>query len=130
MNTPSVKSIMQITRVTAEQAKLAKFAFNATLDEIEEKFPVTAAWMRTCYHAPTRIHAMMNACDEAIGTYGIESTEGRNGRSLKYCNTGDSYAATICFEFKQGFFGRKLSRVFVGCWGDWVEKHGKREVAA
>lgn len=48
------------------------------------------------------------------GFHGVESlgTHRRNGKTVWYCNAGDTYAPTLCFN------GRRL---FVACWGDLIE---------
>jgi len=132
MNTPSVKTLMQISGVKRDQAILAKWALTHSAEEILEsgKFPQTDNYNRSCYHYPGDANILMAACDEALGTYGVEHVAGRNGKSLEYCNAGDPYVATLCFEFGSSIFGnRSLSRVFVGGYGDWVEKYGKRDAA-
>lgn len=127
MNTPSIKTLMSMTRCDVESAKLVKYALTHSADEVlaSGKFPDTERFERQCHHRPSDAHIMIVACDEALRTYGVECVTGRGGRLLEYCNTGDSYAPTLCFEFRGGVFGgRRLKRVWVGSWGDWVEKWG------
>lgn len=38
---------------------------------------------------------------------------------ISYCNTGDSYAPTLCYDHNSG-------RIFVSSWGDIVEKNPRR----
>jgi hypothetical protein len=129
MNTPSVKTLLSLTG-DIEKAKLVKFALTHSADEILESpnFPATREFERKCYNRPSDDHIMLVACDEALGTWGVEHCTGRGSRSLEYCNAGDAYKATLCFEFRRGIFGgRRLERVWIGCYGDWVEKWESKE---
>lgn len=129
MRTPSIKTLQTIGKCDVETAKKVKWALTHSADDIltSGKYPQTEKYNRSCYHYPGDALLMMVACDEALGTYGVEYVKGRNGKSLEYCNVGDAYASTLCFEFERGVFGGwSISRVFVGCYGDWVERNEER----
>ena len=55
------------------------------------------------------------AINHAAGFFGVEylGTHKRNGRSVYYCNAGDTYAPTLCF------IGPWL---IVSTWGDMIER--------
>jgi len=139
MRTPSIKAIKPLTRGSGD-AKLVKLALTESMqvlmDQYGEKFPLTLRWTQNCYFRPKDSEIRRRMVDEALGTYGVEWVESdeqpgglrlRGGRSLAYCNTGDSYGQTICWEFKLGLWGgKRLVRVFVGSWGDWVERWESR----
>lgn len=139
MRTPSIKAIMPLTRGSGD-AKLVKLALtmpkDTLLSELGEKFPRTQSWVNQCWNMPKVVEIRRHAVDEALGTYGVERVCSddqpgglriRGGRELEYCNTGDSYGQTICWEFRRGLFGRELVRVFIGSWGDWVERWESRK---
>ena len=58
--------------------------------------------------------------NELCGFHGIEllGQHTRSGKSVYYCNTGESYASTLCF------MGRRL---FVSSWGDLIENKTVKE---
>lgn len=53
--------------------------------------------------------------DTAVGNYGVEFLTG----GLYYSNTGDTYLTTLLYDLRK-------SRVFIGNWGDMVERYPKR----
>lgn len=58
----------------------------------------------------------MRAIDRVLETCGVEYMEpgeGANSPGFYYCNTGETYAATII---------KIRSRFRVACWGDIVER--------
>lgn len=140
MRTPSIKMIQPLTR-TSGDAKLAKRALTmGTYEIISEQwgdtFPHTMKWVRSCYNRPKPGEIRRAMVDEVLGTYGVEWLRSddqpgglrlRGDRELAYCNMGYAYAPTICWEFQRVVFGGlRLMRVFVGSWGDWVERWESR----
>lgn len=84
----------------------------------------TDQWRRQCYHEPreTAPETIMHAIDQVIGTCGTEAIFGADGCTmpvLEYCNTGDSYATTIMYDYVAGKY--RLTS-----WGDLVERFGRR----
>lgn len=62
---------------------------------------------------------MLHAIDEILGTFGVEPlgpVDMRDGPPFEYCNTGDSYAATIIYS-------RESDTLRIGSWGDIAERH-------
>jgi hypothetical protein len=92
-----------------------------------EDYPKTAAWIRACYHEPRPEEKKLRACDEILETYGTEAIESsvyqvdrfHHKIVAVYCNTGDSYAATILFETER-------ERFVITSWGDWVESSPRK----
>ena len=92
-----------------------------------EDYRSVAEWIKACYHPPSRAELKMKACDEILETCGVESIESKtylvDDYNLyivaTYCNTGDTYAATILFETE----GEKFR---LTSWGDWVETSPRR----
>jgi hypothetical protein len=68
------------------------------------------------------IDAVLDKCSDLIGGYGVEAINGRycdgfyQTVQLLYVNMGDTYDTTLCFDTER-------EKLFVGCWGDWVEKY-------
>lgn len=94
-----VKALMEIKDVTAEDARAIRYAWK------------------------TRLASRFEARDEVdriLRTCGVEflGFDKRSGRSVYYCNAGDTYATTVIFHGP---------RMTVGCWGDLVERNRVRE---
>ena len=81
------------------------------------KYPVTAAWYRSCSSPPLCFgDAKLSIADEILGTHGIEhipSGRGKRSPAITYCNAGDSYALTLMYVSGGGYR--------VGSWSDIVE---------
>lgn len=61
------------------------------------------SWVLSCYSIPSRDEQIMTACDELLGTCGVEGFCSEDGtRGVSYCNTGDPYALTL--RLKNGRF--------------------------
>lgn len=118
-NYPSVKRIAEVCRVDRATAKNVRGIMDGTIKVRENPdFPKTFAWQNQCYN-PLGLHELkLSAIDETLGTFGVEVV-GDCGCyppriDLEYCNTGDTYAGTVCYA---------NGRYFVGSWGDYVEQH-------
>lgn len=61
----------------------------------------------------------LHAIDCVLGTHGVEPLgEVRmQGPPYEYCNTGDPYTTTLIYK-------RATDSLFIGCWGDIVEREG------
>lgn len=68
-------------------------------------------WVRRCFHEPDEDDQILRACDEVLGTHGVEGIPIDEHYPVSYCNTGDTYAFTLCLEHRTGTF-------FLGSWGD------------
>ncbi len=75
---------------------------------------------------PAAVDAILEKINERIGGFGVESIEGDYQVDrhyfnivLLYVNKGDTYAETLLYETNTGTF-------YVGSWGDWVERKGKK----
>jgi hypothetical protein len=85
--------------------------------------PAGAARVRQCYHRPNDADITMSVADAVLDTFGVEGwvnpsnyTEG-----VSYCNTGDSYDATLILGPDGEFY--------VGGWADahelWPAEDGE-----
>lgn len=85
----------------------------------------TAKWADSCYHAPDpgKPETILHAIDRVLGTCGAEAIFSERYSCtqpvLEYCNTGDTYATTIAYDYVRG-------KYLLTSWGDWVERHGRR----
>lgn len=93
---PSVKTLMKIKDVTADDARA----------------------IRAVMQGPGKVDGLtrMQRIDAILRTYGVEVTPaGKNAKSpaFVYCNAGDTYATTVL---------KVRGQFRVGCWGDIVER--------
>lgn len=114
---PSVKSLMMIKDVTAEDARAIRAIMAGphhvlqpcTFDDPARQWnPIACEWVRPV----TRLQQI----DTILRTFGVEYIPaGHNAKSpaIYYCNTGDTYDTTVL---------KVRGRFRVGCWGDIVER--------
>jgi hypothetical protein len=117
MNYPSVKRIMEIKDVDrAAAVKVRAILQLTTVDAVTELSGPALDYVRACYHRPPLQLVKLTAVDAILRTFGVESIPpGHNSRSpaIDYCNSGDTYAATLMWT---------NGRYRVGSWGDIVER--------
>lgn len=71
-------------------------------------------WVRQCHHRPGNDELIMHAADaELLDTHGVEGVDLPDGRFMLYCNTGDTYKATLC---------KVDDEWCVASWGDVMEE--------
>lgn len=74
---------------------------------------------------PPRVDVAMEYADDRLNGHGVESIEGNHhdpywqNVQYLYVNRGDPYDETALYDCVR-------ERFFAGCWGDVVEKHGRR----
>lgn len=105
-------------RLTPKQEKQIRGLVNGSIEP--DDFDSVDAWIRQCYHRPAETELIMKAIDEVLETCGIEAiwSESFSDKcpQFTYCNTGDSYALTVLYDYFE-------SKFIVSSWGDTVEKH-------
>lgn len=130
MRCPSVNRLCATFRIDRPQARLIRALAKAVHDRdtlrdlVNAKCPATAQYAHRCYNDPFqgegwRRTMMLHAIDEILGTFGVEPlgpVDMRDGPPFEYCNTGDSYAATIIYS-------RESDTLRIGSWGDIAERH-------
>lgn len=117
--------LIEALQITEAQADQVLGLIRGTVDPFS--VPAVDEWRRQCYHEPDpkRADTIMRAVDAVLGTYGTEAIRGqyvdRYNQDIvaEYCNTGDSYAATILYDA----VARKYR---LTSWGDFVEKFERR----
>lgn len=134
MRIASKKTLLKaFPSLTNEQALLIRRIGKARDDAeklralIEKECEETHKYALSCYGDPFdsemwRTFMALHAIDCILGTCGVESLgKGRSFRDpppYQYCNTGDTYDTTLIYK-------EATDTLFVGCWGDIVERHEK-----
>jgi hypothetical protein len=124
MTCATVKSLMEIKDVTEDDAKLIREIWQCvgpkeTSALLEKNLDTTRYANRDFTYALEQHnskHMKRHAIDAILGTCGVEylGLRKRNREHVYYCNTGESYAATVLFD------GDHLR---VNCWADLVERN-------
>lgn len=92
------------------------------LADLVEQFPAVERLARGQLDCSDgRRTVVLHALDQLLGTHGVEplygpeqTAYGPEAPDYEYCNTGDSYAATLVYS-------RDDDAVTIGCWGDIAE---------
>lgn len=138
MRAPSAKTLLaEFRNLSAEETKLIRKLADAADDgeELKElvdaRVPGTASYVRSMHSDPYRSRlwrttVALHAINEILGTHGVEGLgpprSGDYAPPYEYLNAGDTYAGTLIYD-------RDGDRLFVGSWGDIVEKHPEWESA-
>lgn len=112
---PSVGTLREIAGDRA--AELRRVLEHKRPSELLDAYPSARSWYTGCWNEPPSYLTKLYIADEILGTCGVEGvSEGNSSRSpaFDYCNTGDSYAATLIYIHGKGFR--------VTSWGDMVER--------
>jgi len=135
MRAPSIKTLTESLRLSAENAKLVR-AIAAAADDgdklkalVDAQVPGTSKYVRSMHSDPYRSRlwrttVALHAMNEVVGTYGVESLgpprSGDYAPPYEYLNAGDTYAGTLIYD-------RAGDRLFFGTWGDIAKKHPEWE---
>ncbi len=115
---PSIKTLKIIAHErAAELRQVLEVSTRVELEALLDKYPVTAAWYRSCYHPMAFGTAKLSIASEITECYGVEyipAGRGHKSPAIEYCNAGDTYAATLMYVSGRGYR--------VGCYGDIVER--------
>ena len=135
MRAPSTKTLISTFGISADAAKAIRaLAASAGDGErlrvlVDERSPATARYVRSLHSDPYALadladHVALHAINEHLGTYGVEGLgpprSGDYAPPYEYLNAGDTYSTTLIYD-------RDRDRLFVGSWGDLVEKHPEWE---
>lgn len=136
MRAPSIKRLRETFKLEHHEAVLIR-ALAHQVDNrdklehlIETHCPETYAYARSCYNDPFqggmwRRTVALHAIDRILGTCGVEALgpiDMHAGPPFEYCNTGDTYAATLIYSRENG-----ADNLFIGCWGTVTETHPEWE---
>lgn len=115
MTYPSVKRLQACLHIDAEIARKVRALMKGEMDPCD--VPQCAQWVRQCHHEPPVREKIMCAIDGLLDTHGVEAL-GDSGTyrypQFSYCNTGDSYACTVVYDYLK-------DRYLLTSWGDLVE---------
>jgi hypothetical protein len=115
---PSVKRIARELNLDTNTAKRVRGLMDGKVDPCTSE--AVQSWICQCFNRPSRRELIMCAINEALDTCGVEAIEGEwidnyhHNIQAVYCNTGDTYAATILLCHKR-------DRFMLTSWGDYVE---------
>ena len=117
---PSVARIERDLNTDEDTAKRIRGLMDGSIDP--DASEAVQSWVRQCITMPTKrdqVHKIMLAIDEAYETCGIEYIVRETDQALfaDYCNTGDTYCATILYCYR-------VNRFMLTSWGTYVESHG------
>lgn len=137
MRAPSAKTLTSEFRISPENAKLVRLLAAAADDGerlkelVNARVPATASYVRSMYSDPYRSRlwrttVALHAMNEVLETHGVEGLgpprSGDYAPPYEYLNVGDPYSGTLIYD-------RDGDRLFVGSWGDVVEKHPEWEAS-
>lgn len=104
-----IQSFKYLERLGIEEGRMLRKRMEKVRDIILAKSP-DASDRRL-------VDAMLNEADAFIPeSYGVEQFTER-GVTVKYLNLGDTYDITLIWNTDTG-------SIYVGTWGDYVERHG------
>jgi hypothetical protein len=111
---PSMKTLQSLHWISDDQRETVRKLISGTVSP--SSYESVSDWISHCYHEPSWIEQVMLAIDEVIETHGVESIYHNGQIKCEYCNTGDSYTATIVYRYDKDCFT-------VAAWGDLVEQY-------
>jgi hypothetical protein len=119
MRYPSIKTLLLISDLTLEDAKAIRKVLQSTsFAEVLGMSTDAERYNSQCYHSPLFSVLKMYAINQLMRTYGVEGfTE--KGITVDYCNTGETYALTLCRVNNRGKVTYRVTS-----WGDIVERMG------
>ena len=122
-NAKQVIEICSLTvwgRFTSSEGRTARLKF--------ESIPGYQKWVDKLYSRPSTLQKQLWIINELLGTHGTEiiclgdntSPQRMDGSDivLEYCNAGNTYMATVAYEYRN-------DRFVLTSWGDWVENHSR-----
>lgn len=116
---PTVKRLMRDMDISEDQAKTVRGLIKGTIEP--ESIGACKDWIRQCYHRPSDDELLMCAIDATLETFGVEAIWRNDcqddGILGVYCNTGNSYGATIC-QRHDSWLGWRAP--YIGCWASLV----------
>jgi hypothetical protein len=132
MKCPSVSALVNTFKISAEDAKEIR-ALCKLVDEPEGLASFIAAYSPKTQEYVRRMHSdpyhsrmwrrtvVLDAINNILDAHGVEGLgpdlHGPTAPPYEYINMGDTYAATLIYK-------RSGDRLFIGSWGDIVEKYG------
>jgi len=94
---PSMRTLTAGLQIDGPTARIIREILQGKLDPCEVS-PAAKAYRDACYHPPDRYMLKLYACNEILGSHGVEYVKpGRGNRSpgFEYLNMGDTYTTTL-----------------------------------
>lgn len=118
----TVARLVDVLSITPDQALQIIGLARGTIDPFT--VPAVEDWRRSCFHEPRADspEVRMLAIDAVLGTFGTEAIWGESSCTrpvAEYCNTGDTYAPTVLYDYMAGRY--RLTTM-----GDYVERYSDR----
>ncbi len=106
MNVPNRKTLERIEGITEYQIDMIRAMISGKYDPCEVS-DACDRWVSACYGTPGDISQILRAADDLLNTHGVEHIGYADDRvynhtRFSYCNTGASYAATLCYDYGRG----------------------------
>ena len=73
-------------------------------------------WVRQCHHKPSWHKRALVACNDLLGTCGVEALTIEDTSPFSYCNTGDTYETTLARD-------HDAEQWVLASWGDLFEEY-------
>ena len=73
-------------------------------EALQKAFPKTDSYLMQCHNMPKPYETSLHMYDEVLDTCGIESIRHLGEYVMDYCNTGESYHNTVCYDIQQKQF--------------------------
>src|SRR5215831_12578522 len=123
MNLPTAKRLQVFLNIEPGEAKQVRRILELTLTRgVRCEYENDSPSYEIEHDSPSRKLYMINAMK--LGYYGVEILRSRHDtqhafRGISYLNTGDSYGATLLYDYDKG-------KWILSSWGDVVERSGRR----
>jgi len=119
MTIPSVKTISKIEWLDkvgdpTEIAKRIRGLMDGSIDPLTVE--ATKQWVKRRYNIPSTIALKMSAINAILECYGREGLFNSGRLDFEYCDTGDTYASTVAYDYTRDKF-------VITSYGDWVDRN-------
>ncbi len=109
MNVPRTSTLFRIDGMTDTIAASIRGMISGELYPAEES-DAADRWRGQCFHEPDHLSLVLCAINDLLDCHGVEcvpyadDSSFLRGPRFSYCNTGDSYATTVCYDHGRGRF--------------------------
>ena len=121
MRCPSKKRLVETFRITDSEANQIRALCVAVDDRVafeehvEKNYPEFFRRDNSSYYGKgNRVYILMQLCDKILSTHGVEHRYCNGKMVATYCNTGDSYAATLMQNVG-------ADNLYIGSWATMAE---------
>ena len=118
---PGVKTLMTHLGVERDKAQRIRGLMDGSAKT--RTYASVVAWESQLYNPSKRLDRALLAINEELDTFGVEPIRAADhydsywGDTVAlYCNTGDSYGATILYDVQRDSW-------YVTSYGDWIDQY-------